>query len=95
MLKEFHTMWDHHLGRLNQFQHLIKKLIDLQVRPVHSPQNWSVPKPRCFEKKEIEKMLRMGFIEPGNTQRAQSSSSLIITGRIVSASTTGSLIKLP
>ena len=68
MLREFESMWSGHLGRINATQHRIE--LEPNSRPVYQPPYRAGPFARNIEKREVEKMLRAGVIEPSMAEWA-------------------------
>lgn len=69
LLTEFTSMWDGHLGTIQTVKHRID-LDPPKAKPIHSAPYRAGPAARQLEREEIDKMLRMGVIEPAQTEWA-------------------------
>ena len=68
VLEKHSRMWDGHLGLIHATKHRIE--LTAEAKPVHQQPYRAGPTQREHEKKEVEKMLKAGVIEPSTSEWA-------------------------
>lgn len=69
MLEPFQNIWDGHSGTINTATHRIV-MTSPYIKPIDSAPYGAAPKLRESEKEEMERMLELGVIEPGQIEWA-------------------------
>lgn len=69
ILQQFESMWDGRFGSIKVVPQQIE-LDKTDNRPSHSSSYRAVPKPREFEKQDVDRMLAMDVVQPVQTEWA-------------------------